>query len=140
MATDIYTCPIRSIQGKILLESHKERMKNIKSTIDTSAPPPHPLPNKKIQNVIARSREIERENYLLLQRLARIVQTPSIDTHISKHVKEQQEFKKRLSYVRRFREKVRIAQENASLLERILLIKPSEIHKYKTSNHALLTE
>ena len=116
--------PERKGYEKILYEQHVERVCTMKPVIDTSAPRPLPVSNKCERDRIWKNKNIEYDNKLLLERIAKTIQYPTIDNKLDKHVNEQSKFKQRLYHIVRQSRLQHITKENSKLLKRIQMVKP----------------
>eukprot|EP00164_Ancoracysta_twista_P003069 GFYU01004093.1.p1 GENE.GFYU01004093.1~~GFYU01004093.1.p1 ORF type:complete len:491 (-),score=140.47 GFYU01004093.1:155-1627(-) len=106
---------------------HKKRLRDMKSEVD-NAPPPlyiHLVQNlKKAQIEEDRYVQIERQNRLLLEKMAHIMHKRS------SYVVEEPKYRRSLNAEHRRRELIRISSENQQILNRIRTSKPY----YNTSN------
>ena len=116
--------PERKGYEKVLYEQHVERVCTMKPVIDTSAPRPLPLSNKCERDRIWKNQLIEYDNKLILERIAKIIQQPTIDNKLDKHVHEYSKFKKRLYHIVRQSRLQKITKENCNFLKRIQMVKP----------------
>lgn len=116
----------RKSYDKILYEQHVERVKNMLPTIDNSTPRRHLLnDNRRLEDRIVKYRKIQQENMKLLMNIAKTIQKSSIDNKLSKHVKDTQDFHRRLLRIRRNNELKKITDENLQLLKRIQNVPPT---------------
>ena len=129
MLPDIHNKPERKLYDKILYEQHVTRVKNILPTIDNRPPRKHPLSNRKIMEENRTRKKIEQENFNILIRIAKSVQTSSIDNKLSKHINRYRKFKKQLTMKRKLSEHRKIIINNHKLLKRIIEVQPS-VTKY----------
>lgn len=100
----------------------------MKPAIDTSEPRKHPLSNK---GELVKRREyalIEQNNKLLLERLAKIVQTKTIDNVMSVDTQKHHELKRRLGLLKKRDQMQRITADNQRLLKRIQETTPAYNH------------
>jgi hypothetical protein len=74
---------------------------------------------------MVKERIIQQENIQLLTNIAKAIQRSSLDNKLSKHVKDTQEFKRRLLRIRRNNELKKITDENLQLLRRIQNVPPT---------------
>lgn len=129
MLPDIHNKPERKLYDKILYEQHVTRVKNMLPTIDNRPPRKHPLSNRKIMEENRKRRKIEKENFNILLRIAKSVQTSSIDNKLSKDINRCRKFKKQLTMKRKLSEHRKIITNNHKLLKRIIEVQPS-VTKY----------
>jgi hypothetical protein len=116
----------RKSYDKILYEQHVERVKNMLPTIDNSTPRRHPFnDNRRLEDRIVKYRKIQQENMKLLMNIAKTIQKSSIDNKLSKHVKNTQNFHRRLLRIKRNNELKQITDENRQLLKRIQTVPPT---------------
>jgi len=125
MLPDIHNRPERKLYDKLLYEQHIHRIKNILPTIDTSCPKKHPLSNRKIIDDLRLKKKIEKENSELLLRLAKTIQTSSIDNKLSPYINNYRKFKSKLSKIRQKSNNDKITKENKELLKRIIEVSPT---------------
>lgn len=116
--------PERKGYEKVLYEQHIERISTMKPVIDTSAPRPLPLSNKCERDRLWKNQLIEYDNKLILERIAKTIQKPTIDNKLGKHINEQSKFKKRLYQIVHQSRLQKITKENYNLLKRIQMVKP----------------
>lgn len=95
-----------------------------------SSAPPHkkPFSDKWEQDKRREYLAIEYDNKLMLERLAKAVQTKGIDNEIHKSVEFHQEFKKKLSLASKREKMVRLTKENQKLLKSIQQVAPAYNH------------
>lgn len=129
MLPDIHNKPERKLYDKILYEQHVTRVKNILPTIDNRPPRKHPLSNRKIMEENRKRREIEKENFNILIRIAKSVQTSSLDNKLSQYINRHRQFKRKLTMKRKLIEHKKITMNNHKLLKRIIEVKPN-VTKY----------
>lgn len=129
MLPDIHNKPERKLYDKILYEQHVTRVKNILPTIDNRPPRKHPLSNRKIMEENRKRREIEKENFNILLRIAKSVQTSSLDNKLSRYINRHRQFKRKLTMKRKLIEHKKITMNNHKLLKRIIEVKPN-VTKY----------
>ena len=116
----------RKSYDKILYEQHVERVKNMLPTIDNSTPRRDPFnDNRRLEDRIVKYRKIQQENMKLLMNIAKTIQKSSIDNKLSKHVKNTQNFHRRLLRIKRNNELKQITDENRQLLKRIQTVPPT---------------
>lgn len=116
----------RKSYDKILYDQHVERVKNMLPTIDNSTPRRLPFnDHRRLEERMVKERIIQEENMQLLTNIAKAIQKSSIDNKLSKHVKDTQEFKRRLLRIRRNNELKKITDENLQLLRRIQNVPPT---------------
>ena len=116
----------RKSYDKILYEQHVERVKNMLPTIDNSTPRRLPFnDHRRLEERMVKERIIQQENMQLLTNIAKAIQKSGIDNQLSKHVKDTQEFKRRLLRIRRNNELKKITDENLQLLRRIQNVPPT---------------
>jgi hypothetical protein len=116
----------RKSYDKILYEQHVERVKNMLPTIDNSTPRRLPFnDHRRVEDRQVKDRKIEQENMQLLTNIAKAIQKSSIDNKLSKHVKDTQEFKRRLLRIKRNNDLKKITEENLQLLKRIQNVPPT---------------
>lgn len=116
----------RKSYDKILYEQHVERVKNMLPTIDNSTPRRYPFnDNRRLEDRIVKYRKIQQENLKLLMNIAKTIQKSSIDNKLSKHVKNTQDFHRRLLRIKRNNELKQITDENRQLLKRIQNVPPT---------------
>ena len=76
---------ITRVEHARLKRIHKKKLRTIKANVDNSCPASYakgrPRNLKREQLMEERFTEIERENRILLQKMSRIMQTNTIDTH-----------------------------------------------------------
>jgi hypothetical protein len=119
MLPDIHNRPERRLYDKVLYEQHIDRVKNML----------HPMSNRKIMDDFRMKKKIEKENYNILLRIAKSIQTTSIDNKLSPYINNHREFKKKLSRTRKRLEHEKITKDNQLLLKRIIEVPPS-VTKY----------
>ena len=129
MLPDIHNKPERKLYDKILYEQHVTRVKNMLPTIDNRPPRKHPLSNRKIMEENRKRREIEKENFNILLRIAKSVQTSSLDNKLSQYINRHRQFKRKLSMKRKLIEHKKITMNNHKLLKRIIEVQPN-VTKY----------
>eukprot|EP01041_Mallomonas_annulata_P012365 gene12365-26013_t len=104
--------------------AHMQRISEMKSSVDLVAPKAYLKANKRKESDRRRQyADIDRENRLLLERLAKIMQQKTIDNE-----SEVIQFKKSLSQSTRRVELERITSENQRLLRRIQEAEPCYNH------------
>jgi len=129
MLPDIHNKPERKLYDKILYEQHVTRVKNMLPTIDNRPPRKHPLSNRKIMEENRKRREIEKENFNILLRIAKSVQTSSLDNKLSRYINRHRQFKRKLTMKRKLIEHRKITMNNHKLLKRIIEVQPN-VTKY----------
>jgi len=105
---------------------HKKKLNGIKSSIDTTAPPPrmHLRKNlKKEQMMEENYAKIERENRILLSKMSNIMQTNTLDNQ-----NQSAKYAHSLNKEARRRELERITMENQAILGRIQMREPTYDH------------
>lgn len=122
------TRPERRGYDKMNYEEHCARIKNMGPTVDTGPPRAHPLSNKREMDKLREFANIEYDNKLLLERLAKVVQQKTIDNEIHKSVKMHAEFKAKLGLTKKRLEMQKITEENQRLLKRIQEVPPAYNH------------
>lgn len=115
----------RRLYDKILYEQHLERMKSMLPTIDNNEPRKHPFNHRRLRELIAQNRKIEKENIQILQNIAIAIQKSNIENTLSNHVHNIRNFKKQLYRVKRKNELQKITDENLQLLSRIQTVPPT---------------
>lgn len=125
MLSCIHQRPERRLYDKLLYEQHIERMKCMLPTVDTNEPRKHPFNHRRLRELIAQNRKIEKENIQILQNIAIAIQKPNIDNTLSNHVQNIRNFKKQLYRVKRKNELQKITNENLQLLTRIQTVPPT---------------
>lgn len=108
-------------KGKEILsfQAHLTRLQNVKPAIDNSEPKKHPLSNKKERMKRREYALIEQNNKILLDRLAKIVQTKTIDNEMSADTQKHHELKQRLGLLKKRDQMQKITEDNQRLLKRI---------------------
>ena len=71
-----------------------ERLRTMGPTLNSGPPRAHPLSNKREKDKLREFANIEFDNKLLLERLAKVVQQKTIDNEIHKSVAMHAQFKK----------------------------------------------
>ena len=105
---------------------HLEKLNNIKSSIDTSAPPRrnHLRRNRKKEQMMEeRFAKIERENRILLEKMSHIMQNNTLDNKNGSS-----KYAHSLNKESRKRELSKITQQNQSILRRIQEKEPTYDH------------
>ena len=125
MQSFTHHCSERRLYDKVLYEQHLERMKSMLPTIDNNEPRKHPFNHRRLRELIAQNRKIEKENIQILQNIAIAIQKPTIDNTLSNHVQNIRNFKKQLYRVKRKNELQTITDENLTLLTRIQTVPPT---------------
>ena len=74
-------------------------------------------------------REIEKENFNILLRITKSVQTSSLDNKLSRYINRHRQFKRKLSMKRKLIEHKKITMNNHKLLKRIIEVQPN-VTKY----------
>jgi hypothetical protein len=115
----------RKLHDKVLYEQHLERMKSMLPAIDNNEPRKHPFNHRRLRELIAQTRKIEKENIQILQNIAIAIQKPTIDNTLSNHVQNVRNFKKQLYRLKRKNELQTITDENLKLLTRIQTVPPT---------------
>lgn len=117
-------------KGKELMnfQAHLHRLQNVKPAIDNSEPKKHPLSNKKERLKRREYALIEQNNKILLDRLAKIVQTKTIDNEMSADTQKHHELKRRLGLLKKREEMQKITEDNQRLLKRIQDTPPAYNH------------
>ena len=122
------TRPERRGYDKMNYEQHIERVHNMGATLDCGPPRAHPLSNKREKDKLREFANIEFDNKLLLERLAKVVQQKTIDNEIHKSVKMHAQFKAKLGLTKKRLEMQKITEENQRLLKRIQEVPPAYNH------------
>jgi methylphosphotriester-DNA--protein-cysteine methyltransferase len=122
------TRPERRGYDKITYEQHIERVKSMQPTLNCGPPRAHPLSNKREKDKIREFANIEFDNKLLLERLAKVVQQKTIDNEIHKSVQMHAQFKKKLGLTKKRLEMQKLTEENQRLLKRIQEVPPAYNH------------
>lgn len=115
----------RKLYDKVLYERHLERMKSMLPTIDNTEPRKHPFNHRRLRELIAQNRKVEKENIQILQNIAIAIQKPTINNTLSNHVQNIRNFKKQLYRIKRKNELQKITDENLQLLKRIQTVPPT---------------
>jgi len=115
----------RRLYDKVLYEQHIERIKCMLPTVDNNEPRKHPFNHRRLRELIAQNRKIEKENIKILQNIATAIQQPTIDNTLSNHVQNIRNFKKQLYRTKRKNELQKITYENQQLLTRIQTVPPT---------------
>ena len=113
---------------KIMYEQHVDRVRNVKGFIDCGPPRAHPLGNKAEMDKRRKFAAIEFDNKLLLERLAAVVQTKTIDNDVNEMTKLHTNFKKKLSLTKKKLHLAKISEENQRILKRIQEVPPAYNH------------
>ena len=113
---------------KILYDQHLERIRTMKGAIDSGPPRAHPLGNKAEMDKRRKFAAIEFDNKLLLERLAAVVQTKTIDNEIDEVTQLHVVFKKKLSLSKKKMEMQKVTEENQRILKRIQEVPPAYNH------------
>jgi len=120
--------PERRGYDKMIYEQHKNRLKGMAPTISSGPPHKKPHSDKWQQDKRREYLAIEYDNKLMLERLAKAVQTKGIDNEIHKSVEFHQEFKKKLSLATKREAMARLTKENQKLLKSIQQVAPAYNH------------
>lgn len=113
---------------KILFDQHVLRVRTMKGATDCGPPRAHPLGNKAELDKRRKFQAIEFDNKLLLERLAAVVQTKTIDNEVNEITKLHVAFKKKLSLTKHKLELAKISEENQRILKRIQEVPPAYNH------------
>jgi E3 ubiquitin-protein ligase TRIP12 len=113
---------------KILYEQHLDRLRSAKGYVDCGPPRAHPLSNKAEMDKRRKFAAIEFDNKLLLERLAAVVQTKTIDNEMDKATQHHKVFKAKLSLTKKKLELQKITEENQRILKRIQEVPPAYNH------------
>ena len=97
-------------------------------TLNSGPPRAHPLSNKREKDKLREFANIEFDNKLLLERLAKVVQQKTIDNEIHKSVAMHAQFKKKLGLTKKRLEMQKLTEENQRLLKRIQEVPPAYNH------------
>ena len=122
------TRPERRGYDKINYEQHLERLRTMGPTLNSGPPRAHPLSNKREKDKLREFANIEFDNKLLLERLAKVVQQKTIDNEIHKSVAMHAQFKKKLRLTKKRLEMQKLTEENQRLLKRIQEVPPAYNH------------
>lgn len=128
MATSSRVRPERKGYDVIIFNQHLDRIKTIAPTVDCGPPRQHPLSNKREMDKRRELLNIEFDNKLMLERLAKVIQHKSIDNEIHKSVDFHQKFKKKLSLQQKRAKMQRLTEENQQMLKRIQEVPPAYNH------------
>ena len=112
----------------VIYNQHLERLNNIKTTLDLNPPKKHPLKNKIILEKIKTNKKIDIENKMLLERIAKKIQTSTLDNKLHPSTKMHSKFKKYLSYTKNKIYLEKITNENNELLKKIQKVPPVYNH------------
>ena len=111
-----------------MYEQHVDRVRNVRGFIDCGPPRAHPLGNKAEMDKRRKFAAIEFDNKLLLERLAAVVQTKTIDNDVNEMTKLHTSFKKKLSLTKKKLQLAKISEENQRILKRIQEVPPAYNH------------
>ena len=111
-----------------MYEQHVDRVRNVRGFIDCGPPRAHPLGNKAEMDKRRKFAAIEFDNKLLLERLAAVVQTKTIDNDVNEMTKLHTSFKKKLSLTKKKLQLAKISEENQRILKRIQEVPPAYSH------------
>lgn len=112
----------------MIFEQHQDRLKKMTPTINSGPPHKKPFSDKWEQDKRREYLAIEYDNKLMLERLAKAVQTKGIDNEIHKSVEFHQEFKKKLSLATKREKMAKLTRENQKLLRSIQEVAPAYNH------------
>lgn len=122
----------RNTYEKLIYDQHITRIKNAKPVINVKPPKPHPLNNKYIMEHQRNNKNIEKQNSILLEQIAKRIQQTHIDNIQHPSVMKHSKFKKQISSVRKRLTLAKITDENIQLLNRIQTVEPNYDHaKYE---------
>lgn len=128
MATSSRVRPERKGYDVIIFQQHVDRLKKMKPTVDAGPPREHPLSNKREMDKRRNFLNIEFDNKLMLERLAKVVQHKTIDNEIHHSVEMHAKFKKKLGLTKKRVEMQRLTEENQRMLKRIQEVPPAYNH------------
>ena len=118
----------RTGYDKKIYQQHLDRIKNVKKTIDNNEPKKKTFINKyKVENKINENR-IQYENRLMLERIAKSIQSHQLDNSQSKSHTLHYQFMRKLSNEKRIRNMNEITQNNHKLLDNIVNVRPEYNH------------
>jgi hypothetical protein len=120
--------PERRGYDEMIYEQHKHRLKDMESTIKSGPPHQKPFSDKWEQDKRREYLAIEFDNKLMLERLAKAVQTKGIDNEMHKSVEFHQQFKKKLSLATKREKMAKLTRENQKLLKSIQQVSPAYSH------------
>jgi E3 ubiquitin-protein ligase TRIP12 len=120
--------PERKGYDVIIYQQHVDRLKKMKPSVDAGPPRAHPLSNKREMDKRREFLNIEFDNKLMLERLAKVVQNKSIDNEIHKSVEMHARFKKKLILTKKRIEMQRLTEDNQRILKRIQEVPPAYNH------------
>lgn len=100
----------------------------MEATIKSGPPHKKPFSDKWEQDKRREYLAIEYDNKLMLERLAKAVQTKGIDNEIHKSVEFHQQFKKKLSLATKREKMAKLTRENQKLLKSIQQVSPAYNH------------
>ena len=128
MASTSRVRPERKGYDVIIYQQHVDRLKSMKPSVDAGPPRAHPLSNKREMDKRREFMNIEFDNKLMLERLAKVVQNKSIDNEIHKSVEMHARFKKKLILTKKRIEMQKLTEENQRILKRIQEVPPAYNH------------
>lgn len=120
--------PERKGYDVIIYQQHVDRLKTMQPTVDAGPPRQHPLSNKREMDKRRELLNIEFDNKLMLERLAKVIQHKTIDNEIHHSVHFHQQFKKKLSLQHRRDRMKKLTTENQAMLRRIQEVPPAYNH------------
>mmetsp|Transcript_7986 Transcript_7986/g.8753 ORF Transcript_7986/g.8753 Transcript_7986/m.8753 type:complete len:183 (-) Transcript_7986:250-798(-) len=120
--------PERKGYDVIIYQQHVERLKKMQPTVDAGPPREHPLSNKREMDKRRQYLNIEFDNKLMLERLAKVVQHKTIDNEIHHSVEMHAKFKKKLVLTKKRMDMQRLTEENQRMLRRIQEVPPAYNH------------
>mmetsp|Transcript_5462 Transcript_5462/g.8958 ORF Transcript_5462/g.8958 Transcript_5462/m.8958 type:complete len:175 (-) Transcript_5462:96-620(-) len=120
--------PERKGYDVIIYQQHVERLKKMQPTVDSGPPREHPLSNKREMDKRREFLNIEFDNKLMLERLAKVIQHKSIDNEIHHSVDMHAKFKKKLGMTQKRVQMQKLTAENQRILKRIQEVPPAYNH------------
>lgn len=120
--------PERKGYDVIIYQQHVERLKKMQPTVNSGPPREHPLSNKREMDKRREFLNIEFDNKLMLERLAKVIQNKSIDNEIHQSVEMHAKFKKKLVATQKRSEMQKLTRENQQMLKRIQEVPPAYNH------------
>jgi len=120
--------PERKGYEVLIYQQHRDRLKTIQPTVDAGPPRPHPFSNKREQDARREFLNIEFDNKLMLERLAKVIQHKTIDNEIHHSVEFHQKFKKKLTLQQKRAKMQKLTVENQEMLKRIQEVSPAYNH------------
>eukprot|EP00429_Kryptoperidinium_foliaceum_P116358 CAMPEP_0176301358 /NCGR_PEP_ID=MMETSP0121_2-20121125/60812_1 /TAXON_ID=160619 /ORGANISM="Kryptoperidinium foliaceum, Strain CCMP 1326" /LENGTH=184 /DNA_ID=CAMNT_0017642807 /DNA_START=14 /DNA_END=567 /DNA_ORIENTATION=- len=121
--------PERKGYDVIIYQQHVDRLKKMQPpTVDSGPPREHPLSNKREMDKRREFLNIEFDNKLMLERLAKVIQNKSIDNEIHHSVDMHAKFKKKLGVTQKRVQMQKLTVENQRILKRIQEVPPAYNH------------